>query len=74
MKREIEEAAVVACIELISSTVGEANAMATAARHCAEAGQSEHAFRIALDLEPLLDEANSLLQAAAVIRRQIDPP
>ena len=74
MKREIAEAAVIACIELISSTVSEADAMAKAARHCAEAGQGERAFQIALDLEPLLDDANSLLQAAAVIRRRIAPP
>ena len=74
MKREIAEAAVVACIKIVSSTVGEADAIAKAARHCAEAGQSDRAFQIALDIEPLLDEANSLLQAAAVIRRRIDPP
>lgn len=74
MKREVAEAAVTACIELISSAVGEADAAAKAARQCADAGQSERAFKIALEIEPLLCEANSLLQVAAVIRRQIDPP
>ena len=74
MKREVAEATEFACIELTSSTVGEPNAMATAARRCAEAGQSEQAFRIALDLEPLLHEADSPLQAVTVIRRQIGPP
>lgn len=73
MKRETAEAAIFACVGLVDATVSEAGAMAKAARHCAEAGQVERAFQIALDIEPLLHEANSLLQAAAVIKRQIGP-
>lgn len=36
---------------------------------CLDAGDTERAFNISLDVEPLLAEANSLLQAASKIRR-----
>lgn len=74
MKRGITELAATACIDLISLVASEAGALAKAAQHCAETRNARSAVLNALDLEPLLDEANSFLQAAAVIRRRIDPP
>ena len=37
-------------------------------------GLTDAARSEALDIEPLLNEADSLLQAAAAIRRCVDPP
>jgi hypothetical protein len=72
MKREIAEPAIKACIDLIGSVVVEAEALTRAAKTCAAAGEIERAFQIVLDVEPLLNEANSLLQAAGVIRRRYE--
>ena len=72
MKRDLAEPAIKACIDMIGSLVGEADALARAAKTCASSGEVERAFQIALDVEPLLGEANALLQAAGVIRRRCE--
>lgn len=72
MKRDVAESALKACIDLMGKAVGEIDGLMKAAKACVEAGQVERAFHVALDIEPILSEANYLLQAAAVIRRQID--
>jgi hypothetical protein len=74
MEHDTAEPAVKTCIDVISAVLSEADALAKAAKQCAAAGNMEGAFQIALDVEPLLHEANSLVQAAAVIRRRIAPP
>ena len=72
MKREAAEPAIKACIDLVGSLVSEAESLTRAARMCAADGKIEQAFQIALDVEPLLHEANSLVQAAGVIRRRYE--
>jgi hypothetical protein len=47
----------------------EASAIAKAATTCAEAGNQEQAILIALDIEQLVYEVNTLLNAASLINR-----
>jgi hypothetical protein len=47
----------------------QATGSARAAEACAESGNIEKAIEIALDLEPLIYEVNTLLNAANMIKR-----
>ena len=49
--------------------LGEAHSIAKAAELCARDGWPTRALRICLDIEPLIHDANHLLQAAAALNR-----
>lgn len=68
------EAHVRAAVLLLQPLLVEALSLATAATSCAKAGNTDQAFRIALDIECLVSEANSLLQAASIFNRREIPP
>jgi hypothetical protein len=51
----------------------EASAIAKAATTCAEAGNHDQAVTIALDIEQLVYEVNTLLNAASLIKRCNSP-
>ncbi len=58
-----------ACIFAMIDRVTGAVSLATTALTLLKKGEDDRAFDIALEIEPLLDEANYLLQAAATLRR-----
>lgn len=53
----------------IVALVAKANGLATAAKNCCEAGDYDAGFRIALEFEPYLHDANSLISAVSTLRR-----
>ena len=57
------------CIAVMIDRLGEAASIASAALTLMKKGQPERAFHIALDIEPLIHEADRLLQAASALRR-----
>lgn len=61
-----------ACIHVVVKRLEEAAAIAAAASALLRQGQDDHAFALALDLEPLMHDANHALQAAFVLRRSDD--
>jgi hypothetical protein len=63
-----------AAILLIQPILAEALSLANAAVSCAKTNNTCKAFTIALDVECLIHEANSLLQAASVFNRREPPP
>ncbi len=69
MMAEDAQTAFKICLSLIATTINEAQVISRASVCCMDAGYIERAFNIFLDAEPLLAEANSLLQAASKIRR-----
>ena len=69
MAAEETQTALRVCLSLIAKTINEAQAICRSSVCCFDAGDIERAFSISLDVEPVLAEANSLLQAASKIRR-----
>jgi hypothetical protein len=65
-----EQMTVTGCLRAISGRLTEAGAIAKAAVTCAESGSEDHAIRVALDVEELVREANTLLNAASLIQRK----
>ena len=59
-----------ASIMLMQPLLSEALRLANAAVSCARTDNTDKAFRIALDIECLVGEVNSLLQAASVFNRR----
>ena len=78
MTPQVSEAAVKECLTAISTRLSDASAIAKAAVTCAEEGNPGGAVRIALDVEQLIHEANTLLNAASLMNRlageQPEPP
>jgi len=70
MAPELADAAVKACIESMVELLNEAASLAKATKACADAGNVDAAFKITLDIEPLLHEANYLIQAASTVRNR----
>ena len=60
---------ITACLAEISSRLTDAAAVAKAALVCAEAGSEREAVRIAMDLDTLLHEAETLHGAVCLIGR-----
>jgi hypothetical protein len=56
-------------LQNMRSRLEEASAIAKAATACAEAGNHEQAVTIALDIEQLVYEVNTFLNAASLITR-----
>ena len=57
------------CLKEISLKLVSAAAISRGAVTCAESGDLAAGVRIALDVEPLLHEANTLLNAASLMNR-----
>ena len=74
MAPDLADAAVKACIESMVELLNEAASLAKATKACADAGNVDAAFKITLDIEPLLHEANYLIQAASTVRNRGRPP
>jgi hypothetical protein len=74
MSPQVTEAAIKECLTEISSRLSDASAIAKAAVTCAEGGNADDAIKIALDVEQLIHEANTLLNAASLINRLADEP
>ena len=53
----------------MSERLEQANGIARAAQACAEAGNIEKAVEIALDVEPLLYDVTTFLNAASLMKR-----
>lgn len=69
MPNETVKPAVRDCMNQIVALVAKANGLATAAKNCCEAGDYDAGFRIALEFEPYLHDANSLISAVSTLRR-----
>lgn len=59
-------------ISELCQRLDEAAAIAKAAQACAEAGNLDKAIQIALDVEQLIYEATTLLNAASLMKRIYD--
>jgi hypothetical protein len=74
MSPKMTEAAINECLTEISSRLSDASAIAKAALTCAEEGNADDAIKIALDVEQLIHEASTLLNAASLMNRLSDEP
>jgi hypothetical protein len=70
MKMETADAAIVACLRGMAKLLRQADRLAQRSVVAAGARDRDKALQIALDVEPLLHEADVLLTAATIIRRQ----
>jgi hypothetical protein len=69
MDSEMLEVTLKVSIAEMSVRLGNAASIARAANACAEAGNIEKAIQVAMDVEQLTYEANTLLNAASLIYR-----
>lgn len=69
MTPEAADAAIKECLRAIGDRLEQAAAIAKAANTCAEAGNSYQAVNIVLDVEQLIYEANTFLNAASLMNR-----
>ena len=70
MANEASKHALTSLFPMIADRLTRAHGFAEAARTCAETGNYDGAFRILLDVEQPLYDATTLLNAAALIRRE----
>jgi hypothetical protein len=70
MKTATADAAIAACLRGMAKLLRQADRLAQRSVVAAGARDREKALQIALDVEPLLHEADVLLTAATIIRRQ----
>lgn len=70
MKPMMTEAIIETHLSTIHDVIAEAASSSAAAMACLNDGDQRRAFRIALDIEPLL-EADNLLQACSILRRRL---
>ena len=68
-----ENANVTSLLQEMRRQLAEAHSIAKAAELCARDGWPMRALRICLDIEPLIHDANHLLQAAATMNRTTAP-
>ena len=69
MDAEATAATIKFCLSRIRQTLDRAASIARAADTCSEAGNPEKAVEIALDVEQLMYEAGTLLNAASLLNR-----
>jgi hypothetical protein len=74
MKTETADAAIAACLRGMAKLLRQADRLAQRSVVAAGARDRDKALQIALDVEPLLHEADVLLTAATIIRRQSQAP
>jgi hypothetical protein len=58
------------CVAAMIERILTAASLADTASTLAKKGEDERAFEIALEIEPLLHEANTALQTASILRRR----
>lgn len=69
MAPDILKAAIDDMLKGMSERLADANSLAKAAVACAESGNQEQAVTIALDIEQLVYEVSTLLNAASLMNR-----
>jgi hypothetical protein len=69
MTPETANAAITECLKAIHDRLVQAAAIAKAAGACAEAGNPDKAVTIVLDVEQLVYEVNTFLNAASLMNR-----
>ncbi len=69
MEATVVEITIKAYLDEMRRRLDEAASIATAAQACADAGNVEKGIEIALDVEQLLYEVNTFLNAACLIKR-----
>jgi hypothetical protein len=69
MTPEAAETAIRECLKAIRSRLEQALSIAKAAVACAEAGNPDKAVTIVLDVEQLIYEVNTFLNAASLMNR-----
>jgi hypothetical protein len=72
MDAKTADATIKFCLAQIRKNLEQAASIAKAADACAEAGNPEKAVEIALSVEHLTFDANTLLNAATLINRLVD--
>jgi hypothetical protein len=72
MQRETATSTIQACLGFIRKNLESAITIAKAAETCADGGNIEKSIEIALDIEQLIYESTTLLNAASLIRRISD--
>ena len=73
MTPEIADIVIVDFLKEISQRLDEAVQIAKAAEACAEAGNSQKAVEIVMDVEPLIFDANTLLNGATLLSHSFEP-
>jgi hypothetical protein len=71
MAPEVAEAAIKERLKAIGERLDQASAIGKAANICADSGESDQAITIVLDVEQLIHEANTFLNAASLISRSV---
>ena len=70
MKPHEADAAIKACLTVWAKLVRQADRFAAHAVDAAAAGDRENAVKLALEADPLLNEADTLLTAVTILARQ----
>jgi hypothetical protein len=73
MTPEITDIVITDFLKEISRRLDEAVQIAKAAEACADAGNSQKAVEVVMDVEPLMFEANTLLNGATLLQRSFKP-
>jgi hypothetical protein len=73
MTPEIADIVITDFLKEISQRLDEAVQIAKAAEACAEAGNSQKAVEIVMDVEPLMFDANTLLNGATLLQHTFKP-
>jgi putative N-acetylmannosamine-6-phosphate epimerase len=69
MEREMATRTIQACLGVIRENLESATTIAKAAEACADAGSIAKSIEIALDIDQLVYETTTLLNAASLMRR-----
>jgi hypothetical protein len=72
MEREMAASTIQACLGVIRKNLESATTIAKAAQACADDGNIDKSVEIALDIEQLIYESSTLLNAASLIKRISD--
>ena len=72
MTPEAASAAIKECLKEIRQRLDRAAAIANAAEACADAGSTDQAITIVLEIEELSYEVNTFLNAATLMKRSVD--
>ena len=73
MTPEIADVVITAFLKEIGRLLDEAVSIAKAAEACADAGNPKQAVEIAMDVEPMVSDANTLFGATTLVQRSFKP-
>ena len=76
MSPETADLVITDFLKEMTKRLDEAVRIAKAAEACAEAGNPQKAVEVVMDIEPLMSDANTLLDGATLLKRcwKLDPP